>query len=257
MRIVIKIGTSTLAHPSGQLNIRCFEELTKIISDIQNAGHEVVIVSSGSIGIGAGKLHIVRPKDMPGKQAAAAVGQCELMSLYDYAFSRFNHMVAQILLTREDFDQADRLENLQNTLYRLLSMKVIPIINENDTVATHEIAVGDNDTMSALVARAIEADLLILLSDIDGLYTADPHLNPNAKLIPVVEKLSQKILALGGGSGSELGTGGMCTKLSAAQIVMEAGTDMLIINGEDPEKLYDVLDGKAVGTRFIGRKDKA
>ena len=180
MRIVVKIGTSTLAHEGGRLNIRHTEELVKTLSDLKNAGHELIVVSSGAIGMGAGKLQIARPKDMPTKQAAASVGQCELMYTYDRLFSAYNHTVAQILVTREDFDWVTRLKNLQNTVYRLLQLGAIPIINENDSVATEEIAVGDNDTMGALVAKYARADLLVVLSDIDGLYTADPHPMPNA-----------------------------------------------------------------------------
>lgn len=253
MRIVVKVGTSTLAHSGGRLNIRRTEQLVKVLSDIKNAGHEVILVSSGAIGLGAGKLQIARPQDMATKQAAAAVGQCELMYIYDRLFSDYNHTVAQLLLTREDFDQTGRLQNLENTLFRLLALKAIPVINENDTVATEEIAVGDNDTMSAMVAKFVQADLLVLLSDIDGLYTADPHRCPDAVLINEVQAITPEILALAGGSASDLGTGGMATKLSAARLIMEAGGDMVIANGTNPDVLYDIIDGKSVGTRFVGR----
>ena len=253
MRIVIKIGTSTLAHPSGHLNIRLVEELCKIISDIQNAGHQVILVSSGAIGMGVGKLGLrQRPTDIPTKQAAAAVGQCELMYTYDKLFGEYNHTVAQLLITREDIANEVRHFNFSNTLDRLLELGVLPIINENDTVATQEIVIGDNDTLAAHVAQSVRADLLILLSDIDGLYTADPHKDPNATLISVIEKLDDEIFALAGGSASNQGTGGMVTKLQAASIATSAGCDMVIANGRRPASLYDILDGKSIGTRFKG-----
>ena len=256
MRIVIKIGTSTLAYPGGRLNIRHTEELVKTFSDLKNAGHELVLVSSGAIGMGAGKLQIARPADMPTKQAAAAVGQCELMYTYDRLFTDYSHPVAQILVTQEDFNSPRRLGNLQNTLYRLLQLRVVPIINENDTVATEEISVGDNDTMAALVAKYIQADLLVLLSDIDGLYTADPHTHPEAELIPEVRAVTPELEALAGGAGSKLGTGGMATKLTAAKLATGAGVDMVIANGADPMLLYDIVAGRRAGTRFLGRRKK-
>ena len=253
MRVVIKVGTSTLAHTGGRLNIRRTEQLVKVLSDLKNAGHELILVSSGAIGLGAGKLQISRPQDMPTKQAAAAVGQCELMYVYDRLFADYNHTVAQLLLTREDFVDQTRLQNLENTVFRLLELGVIPFINENDTVATEEIAVGDNDTMSAMVAKYVKGDLLILLSDIDGLYTKDPHKYEDAVLIEEVRSITPEIMALAGGAGSSLGTGGMTTKLSAAKIIMEAGGDMVIANGQDPQVLYDIMEGKNLGTRFIGK----
>ena len=255
MKIVVKVGTSTLAHATGRLNIRHVEELVKVLSDLKNAGHQIILVSSGAIGMGVGKLNLpCRPTDMPGKQAAAAVGQCELMYTYDRLFTQYNHTVAQILLTGEDIDHSDRRENFQNTIFRLLELGALPIINENDTVATAEIKVGDNDTLGAIVARCVKADLLVLLSDIEGLYTADPRKDPSAKLIPVVEEVTPEIEALAGGVGSGLATGGMATKLRAAKMVAEVGCDMIITNGEHPEVLYDIAEGKAVGTRFIGKK---
>ena len=217
MRIVVKVGTSTLAHATGRLNIRHVEELVKVLSDLKNAGHEVILVSSGAIGMGVGKLNLPgRPADMPTKQAAAAVGQCELMYTYDKLFSQYNHTVAQILLTGEDVDQADRKQNFENTMARLLELGALPVINENDSIATDEIKVGDNDTLGAIVACAVEADLLVLLSDIEGLYTADPRKDPDARLIPVVEAVTPEIEALAGEKGSELAVGGMATKLRAA-----------------------------------------
>jgi len=257
MRIIVKVGTSTLAHPNGCLNIRRTEELCKVLSDLKNAGHEIILVSSGAIGMGVGKLMLKdRPSDMPTKQAAAAVGQCELMYTYDKLFSEYHHTVAQILLTGADFQHEDRYQNFQNTISRLLELQVLPIINENDTVATEEIAVGDNDTLAAIVAVSVRADLLVLLSDIDGLYTADPHKDPNARLISEVKDINDDILALGGDKGSSLGTGGMRTKLRAAQICTESGCDMIITNGAETRLLYDICDGKQVGTRFIAQQRK-
>ena len=254
MRIVVKVGTSTLAHSTGRMNIRHVEDLVKVLSDLKNAGHEMILVSSGAIGMGVGKLNLPgKPSDMPTKQAAAAVGQCELMYTYDRLFLQYNHTVAQILLTGEDVDHTERRENFENTMERLLELGSLPIINENDTVATAEIKVGDNDTLGAIVARCVKADLLVLLSDIEGLYTADPRKDPSAKLIPVVEEVTPEIEALAGGVGSGLATGGMATKLRAAKMVAEVGCDMIITNGEHPEVLYDIAEGKAVGTRFIGK----
>ena len=254
MRVVIKIGTSTLAHKTGLLNILRVEELCKVMSDLKNAGNEVILVSSGAIGMGVGKLGLSKkPTDIPTKQAAAAVGQCELMYTYDRLFSEYNHTVAQILLTGEDIDHADRKQNFVNTMRRLLELSAIPIINENDSISTNEIEIGDNDTLGAIVATAADADLLIILSDIDGLYTADPREDKNAKLLHTVEEITPEIENMVGGAGSSLGTGGMITKLNAAKIVTQNGIDMVIANGENPLSLYDIIAGKDVGTRFLGK----
>lgn len=257
MRIVVKVGTSTLAHSGGRLNIRRVELLCKVLSDMKNAGCQVVLVSSGAIGMGVGKLGLAgRPQDMPGKQAAAAVGQCELMYTYDKLFGEYNHTVAQILLTADDIRDENRSRHVHDTLEKLLSWGVLPIVNENDAVAIDEIGVhttiGENDSLSAIVAQLVSADLLVLLSDIDGLYTADPRKDPNATLIPVVEEITPEILALAGGTGTSLGSGGMATKLKAAQLASAAGIDMVIANGEQPEQLYALLEGKNIGTRFLG-----
>ena len=255
MRIVVKIGTSTLAHPTGHLNIRRVEQLCKIMSDIKNAGNEVILVSSGAIGMGVGKLGLQeRPKDIPSKQAAAAVGQCELMYIYDKLFSEYHHTVAQLLITGDDTKNPQRHQNFTNTLNRLLELGALPIINENDTVATDEIVIGDNDTLAAIVAKSVNADLLILLSDIDGLYTADPHKDPNAVLLRKVTKIDDTILNLAGVSSTTQGTGGMVTKLHAAEICLSCGCDMVIANGSNPENLYDIIDGKAVGTTFTAEE---
>ena len=255
MRVVIKVGTSTLAHATGHMNIRRVEQLCRVLSDLKNRGDEIILVSSGAIGMGVGKLSLKeRPSDIPTKQAAAAVGQCELMYTYDKLFSEYHHNVAQILLTGSDFRHEDRYNNFKNTMFRLLELDVLPIINENDTIATDEIKVGDNDTLSAMVAVSVCADRLILLSDIDGLYTADPHKDPAATLISTVPSLTPEILALAGGCGSNLGTGGMRTKLAAAEICTSAGCEMVIMNGENPMALYDLFEGKTVGTRFLARE---
>lgn len=256
MRIVIKIGTSTLAHKSGLLNIRRVEGLVKAMSDLKNAGNEIILVSSGAIGMGAGKLSLAdKPSDIPTKQAAAAVGQCELMYTYDKLFSEYNHTVAQILITGEDIEHSARRSNFENTVRRLLELGALPIINENDSIATDEIVIGDNDTLGAIAATAVNADLLILLSDIDGLYTADPHKDKNAVLLECVDKITPEIEGMTGGAGSRFGTGGMATKIKAAKIAVNAGIDMIIANGKDPAVLYDILEGKNVGTRFTARKD--
>lgn len=251
MRIVIKIGTSTLAYSTGHMNIRRVEEICKVMSDIKNAGNEVILVSSGAIGMGVGKLGLSsRPEDIPTKQAAAAVGQCELMYTYDKIFGEYNHTVGQLLITGADIENDIRHENFSNTLNRLLNLGALPIINENDTIATDEIVIGDNDTLAAIVAKSVKADLLILLSDIEGLYTADPHKDPNAKLIPIVYNVDDEIYALAGGKGSKLGTGGMKTKLDAARLCYDCGCDMVITNGNTPSNLYDIVEGKPIGTRF-------
>ena len=254
MRIVVKVGTSTLAHSTGRLNIRRIEELCKVLADLKNAGHQIILVSSGAIGMGVGKLSLSkRPDDIPTKQAAASVGQCELMYTYDKLFSEYNHTVAQLLMTGADLKNEERHQNFSNTLNRLLELDVIPIINENDTVATEEIVIGDNDTLAAIVAESVGADILALFSDIDGLYTADPHKCEDAKLIEFVDKIDDNIVALAGGKGSALGTGGMVTKLAAAKICMQCGCDMIITNGANPTSLYDIVEGKSVGTKFSSK----
>jgi glutamate 5-kinase len=251
MRVVVKVGTSTLAHTTGRLNIRRVEQLCRVLSDLKNAGHQISLVSSGAIGMGVGKLSLpCRPNDMPTKQAAAAVGQCELMYVYDKLFTEYNHTVAQMLLSGEDLENSGRRVNFQNTLYRLLELGALPIVNENDTIATEEIAVGDNDTLAAIVAKCAGAELLVLLSDIDGLFTSDPRKDPDARLIPLVEALTPEIYALAGEKGSDLACGGMATKLKAAKTAMENGFDMIISNGQRPEDLYDIIEGASVGTLF-------
>lgn len=251
-RIVIKLGTSTLTHKTGRLNIRRVEKLVKVIADIKNSGLDVIIVSSGSIGLGMGKLGLTsRPSDTPTKQACAAVGQCELMYMYDKMFSDYNLVVAQLLLTKYILLEGRR-KNVENAVEKLLEKGVIPIVNENDTVAIDELELemGENDSLAATVATIAGADLLIILSDIDGLYDKNPNENPDAKLISVVSKITDELRQNAGGAGSSLGRGGMITKLNAAQIAMGAGIDMAILNGSNPNSLYDLLEGKSVGTYF-------
>lgn len=255
MKVVIKIGTSTLAYSTGHLNIRHIESFCKVVSDIKNSGTEVIIVSSGAVGMGMGKLSLKeRPKELSLKQAAAAVGQCELMYTYDRLFGEYNHTVAQMLLTVGNLKDDEQHQNFTNTIQKLLELDVIPIINENDTVATKELIIGDNDTLAAIVAQSVKADLLVLLSDIDGLFTSDPRKNKDAKLIPVIEKITEDIESKAGGSSTNVGTGGMVTKIEAAKIATASGCDMVIANGTDPEILYDIISGKSVGTKFMGVK---
>lgn len=256
-RIVVKVGSSTLTHKSGLLNIRRVETLVKVLADIQNSGRQVILVSSGAMAVGVGKLGLVqKPSDMPGKQAVASVGQCELMYTYDKLFTEYNHIVSQVLLTGGDVDSEQRAQNVRNTFKRLLAMGVIPIVNENDTVSTEEIEIGDNDTLSAIVSVMAKADLLILLSDIDGLYECDPRINPSAKLRGFVEQITPEIEASATGAGSARGTGGMATKLHAAKLAGASGIPMIIANGINPGVLYDILDGEETGTFFAAQKQK-
>ena len=254
-RIVIKVGTSTLTYETGLVNIRRVEKLIKVMSDLANSGKELVFVTSGAIGVGAGKLGLSeRPMDTPGRQAAAAVGQSELMQIYDTHFLLYNHVVAQVLLTKDVIDDEHRRQNVVNTMNRLFELKAIPIINENDTVSVDELEgekIGDNDTLSAIVAQLIHADALVLMTDIDGLYDDNPRTNPNASLIPLVTHIDDELEAVASGSGSNRGTGGMSTKLSAAKIAQQTGINMVIVNGEDPDILYRLFDGEKLGTSFI------
>ncbi len=254
-RIVVKVGTSTLTHSTGMINIRKLEHLVKVLSDLKNSGKEVLLVTSGAIGVGCGKLGInTRPCDTPSKQAVAAIGQCELMYFYDKKFAEYNHTVAQVLLTKDIVQDDIRKTNCQNTFVKLLSLGVIPIINENDTISVEEIEFGDNDTLSAVVATLVDADFLVILSDIDGLFDKNPSLYPDAKLIPKVNAIDDYIISLADGSGSKHGTGGMITKIHAAQIANSAKIDMAIINGKDPDILYDLFEDKEVGTLFLSNE---
>lgn len=252
-RIVIKLGTSTLAHKTGKLNIRRMTNLVRVISDLHNSGREIIMVSSGAVGLGAGKLGLPeKPKDTKTKQAVAAIGQCELMHVYDDMFAKYSVTVGQILLTKAIINNPSHCENFKNTINSLVKMGVIPIVNENDTIAIDELEleIGENDSLSALVADLSGADLLLILSDIDSLYDDDPRTNPDAKPIYYVEKVTPEIEQMAGGAGSSLGTGGMSTKITAAKIAGNAGIDMIIMNGKDPEKLYDLFENKEIGTLF-------
>lgn len=251
-RIVVKVGTSILTHRTGRLNIRRMENLVKTLADLQNAGREIVLVSSGAIGLGMGKLGITqRPKDTPGKQACAAVGQCELMYMYDKLFSEYGLTVAQMLLTKYILLE-DRRQNVINAMERLLALGAVPVINENDTVAIDELEleVGENDSLAATVAMIADADLLVILSDIDGLYDQDPHGNENARLIPYVHEITDEIRRLAGDARSGLGTGGMATKINAVELAYESGIDVVLMNGKNPKKLYDLFEDKQMGTFF-------
>ena len=255
-RIVIKLGTSTLAHKTGKLNIRRMTNLVRVISDLHNSGRGIIMVSSGAVGLGAGKLGLPeKPKDTKMKQAVAAIGQCELMHVYDDMFAKYSVTVGQILLTKTIINNPSHCENFKNTVETLVQMDVIPIVNENDTIAIDELEleIGENDSLSALVAELSGADLLLILSDIDGLYDDDPRSNPDAKPVYVVDKVTPEIEAMAGGAGTSLGTGGMSTKINAAKIATEAGIDMVIMNGKDPELLYDLFEDKDIGTIFLGK----
>lgn len=252
-RIVIKLGTSTLAHKTGKLNIRRMNNLVRVISDLHNSGREIIMVSSGAVGLGAGKLGLSgRPKDTRMKQAVASVGQCELMHIYDDMFEKYSVTVGQILLTKTIISNPNHCSNFRNTVETLISMGVIPIVNENDTIAIDELEleIGENDSLSALVAELSEADLLLILSDIDALYDDDPRTNPDAKPITYVEKITPEIEKVAGGAGSGLGTGGMSTKINAGKIASNAGIDMVIMNGKNPDLLYDLFEDKELGTFF-------
>ena len=254
-RLVVKVGTSTLTHDTGRLNLRRMDHLARVLADLRNRGVEIILVSSGAIGVGVSKLKLAsKPGDIGGRQACAAVGQCELMYIYDKLFGEYGHVTAQILLTRDCVDDALRLQNIRNAFGRLIDMGALPIVNENDTVATEEIEFGDNDTLSAVVARAARADALVMLTDIDGLHAENPAKNPNAPLIHVVEEITEDTRRIAGGVGSSRGTGGMYTKIIAAEHATAAGITAAIIDGSAPELLYSLLAGEEVGTIFPAKE---
>ncbi len=257
-RVVVKVGTSTLTHATGHLNLRRIEKLVKVLSDMQNWGIQVVLVSSGAVSAGVAKMGFGRiPSTPEEKQAMAAVGQSELMKIYDKFFSDYGHTVAQILMTKEVFSNPERRAAAQNTFKRLLEMHCIPVVNENDSVSTDELTkFGGNDILSAYVAELVDADVLLNLSDVDGFFDSDPRTNPDARLIERVEALDEDIYNIAGGAGTDRGTGGMVAKLNAAKMVMEDGIPMFILNGQDPEILYTLLDGGHVGTYFIAKAKK-
>ena len=249
--IVVKVGTSTLTHENGKMNLRLVELLCRVLSDLQNSGKKIVLVSSGAVGVGMGKIGLeTRPRGTAKKQALAAIGQCELMFIYDKFFGEYNQNVAQVLLTADVVSETERSHNVINTFNELLDMNIIPIVNENDTVAVDELNFGDNDTLSAIVATLDGADALMILTDIDGVYDSNPKTNPNAKRIPVIREINEEIRAMAGGAGSNRGTGGMATKIRAAEIAAEKHIPTYILAGDDPENLYRVFDGQDIGTVF-------
>ena len=253
-RIVFKVGTSTLTHQTGKLDLRKIELLCQTLSDLANAGREIILVTSAAISAGCAKLGIKeRPKETSTKQAIAAVGQGELMRVYERYFGQFGHTIGQILITREEIETPSVRANAENTFERLINMGCIPVVNENDSMSSQEIEFGDNDTLSAVVADICSADALVILSDIDGLYDCDPHKNPNARLICEVDEITDEIRSYAGGAGTSRGTGGLVTKIRAAEICTAVGIPLYIINGADTKLIYDLLDGKKIGTKFKGK----
>jgi glutamate 5-kinase len=254
-RIVFKIGTSSLSYPNGRMNFHSIEKLTKVLSNVRSRGIQVVLVTSGAIGVGAGRLGLThKPRELSKKQALAAVGQAELIKIYQKFFAEYNQIVAQVLLTKDVVTIPERNQLAKSTLIKLLDMGIIPIINENDTVATYEIEFGDNDTLSAIVATLVDADLLVMLSDIDGLFSADPRTDKSAKIIHSVFEITEELEKLASGAGTSFSTGGMVTKISAAKICLNDGIDCIITNGSDPEVIFEILDGKETGTHFVAKK---
>lgn len=259
-RIVIKVGTSTLTSETGKSDLRSFDRLACVLSDIQNKGYEVILVSSGAIAVGTNKLNMkTKPSNMRMKQAAAAVGQCRIMYWYDKFFSDYDKMIAQILLNADDIEHEEKKENLTNTFNALLEMGVIPVVNENDSVSyteieSHDRLFGDNDMLSAVVSVLCKAKQLVILSDINGMYDSDPRLHPNAKLIDRIERIDDSVYTLAGGAGSRRGTGGMKTKIQASDLATSNGIDVVVTNGKKPEVIYEIIAGKSVGTLFVGKK---
>lgn len=253
-RIVIKVGTSTLTHETGKTNLRRIETLCKIISDLKNMGNEVVLVSSGAIGVGVGKVGLSeKPESTRMKQALAAIGQASLMSIYEKFFKEYGYSTGQVLLTKFILDDKTRYESAKNAFNTMLDFNVIPIVNENDVISTYEIEFGDNDTLSAYVANLVDADMLVILSDIDGFYDGNPS-DPNSNLVPVINEITDEVRACAGGEGTRRGTGGMITKINAAELVCSNGIDMVITNGEKPENLYSIMEGKIIGTLFKAKR---
>lgn len=258
-RIVVKVGTSTLTYDNGKVNLRSIEKLSRVLSDLANSGKEIILVSSGAIGVGCSKLNLKeKPEKIREKQAVAAVGQCELMHIYSKFFGEYSNTVAQILLTRDVVEDEHIRNNVCNTFETLIEMGIIPIVNENDTVSIDEIEnicnFGDNDNLSAVVSKLVKADLLIILSDIDGFYDSDPRKNEKSKLIKEVYSITQEIEACAGEAGTNRGTGGMITKLGAAKIVTDSGISMILANGKEPKVLLDIIAGEEIGTLFLGKK---
>ncbi len=253
-RFVVKVGTSSLTHPNGKLNLQAIERLSWVLTNLENSGKEMILVSSGAVAVGSDTLGLPeRPRDVKGKQAAAAVGQGVLMHIYHNFFMTYNQKVAQILITKDVFEDETRRLNAKNTFYSLLSMNVIPIVNENDTVSTEELGFSENDMLSAYVAGIVEADALIILSDIDGLYTEDPRKNPNAEVIHEISSITKEIEEMAGSAGSKFSTGGMAAKISAAKSAVEQGIDTIIAQGADSAILNKILNGENVGTLFSAK----
>ena len=251
-RVVVKIGTSSLSFENGRLNFHRIEKLACVLSALRRKGIQVVLVTSGAIGVGAARIGMTqKPKELPRKQALAAIGQAELIKIYQKFFEESNQLVAQVLLTKDVVTIPHRNQNAKRTLTKLLDMGIVPIINENDTIATNEIEFGDNDTLSAIVAELIDADLLIMLSDIDGMYSADPHTVTSAEIIHSVIKITPELEQLASGAGSSFSTGGMVTKIAAAKICQQAGIDCVITTGSEPSIIFEILDGKKIGTHFV------
>ena len=257
-RTVIKVGTSTLTYENGKMNFRRIERLCKVLCDLHNSGEDLLLVSSGAVGIGMGKTGLSRrPEETKKKQALAAIGQCELMFMYDKFFGEYNHNIAQILLTADVVESSHKRENIVNTIESLLEMDIIPIINENDTVSIDELEgnnFGDNDMLSAIVSHIINADRLVILTDIDGLYDSNPRVNLNAKKLDVVTKINKTILDMAAGTGSNRGTGGMITKLQAADYATKRGIEVHVMNGNNPKQIYDIFEGKTPGTKFLAQR---
>lgn len=257
-RIVIKVGSSSLVHENtGEMDFVKLEQLVRLLCDLRNQGKDIILVSSGAIGVGRKALGLnSRPDTLPLKQACASVGQAVLMMMYQKLFGEYNHTASQILMTKHTIIREASCFNAKNTFAQLLSMGVIPIVNENDTISTDEIEFGDNDTLSAVVAALSGADLLILLSDIDGLYTKDPTKYEDACFIECVPEIDDALYDMAGGAGSEFGTGGMITKIDAARIATDSGCDMIIANGGDFHIIHDIMSGKNTGTLFLAHKNK-
>lgn len=258
-RIVIKVGTSTLIYPNGTINLRAIDQLAFTLSDLQNQGKEMILVSSGAIGVGLNNLKLSqRPATIPEQQAVAAVGQAELMNIYNQRFSTYNQQIAQLLLTRDVIDYPESCKNVTNTIEQLLKMKLIPVINENDTVAVDELdhltKFGDNDQLSAIVATLINADALIMLSDIEGFFSANPNTNKQAKLFSEINEITEQLFQIAGGSDSRFGTGGMRSKLKAAQRVLTTNCSMILANGKKPTIIFDILAGEPIGTLFTKKE---
>ena len=263
-RIVIKVGTSTLTYETGKINFSRIDKLARVMSDLLNQGKEVILVTSGAIGVGASKMNLAeKPKNIPERQAAAAVGQCELMHIYSKFFSEYGHIVGQILLTRDVVGDETCKKNVINTFESLLNKGIVPIVNENDSVSVVEIKAGqkdtfsENDTLSAIVAKLVKADLLIILSDVDGFYTSDPRKNSKAEKFSIIREISPEIEKCAEGAGSNRGTGGAVTRLVAAKLATLSGVNMILTNGNDPEKIIDIINGEDIGTLFVavGRRD--